>query len=256
MPPTNATRSSITIVFSWWQCSGRSCASRAHWIFVCRVSRSRICRTSPREGRKSGSGAPAQASTRTSMRSASSASRLRRTSGSPSRVEREVGREIPAGQMDVRASLARSSSAIARQRLRAVDEHLERVALPHQERFRPSRPRPDRARVPSRSAAAAARDVCASAPTADRQTTYRRESSRDAAATTRSTTDGSGDECPVRVAIRNPCGDRRDQPPALPRRRPPPHVVHGQRGPDRTETAQKEQTQETHRSTVPPNSAT
>ena len=34
MPPTNATRSSITIVFSWWQCSGRSRASRTHWIPV------------------------------------------------------------------------------------------------------------------------------------------------------------------------------------------------------------------------------
>ena len=30
MPPTNAISSSTTTSFSWWQCSGRSCASRAH----------------------------------------------------------------------------------------------------------------------------------------------------------------------------------------------------------------------------------
>ena len=46
---------------------------------------------SPLEGRKSGSGAPAQASTRTSSRSASSARRLRRTTGSPSRSSANAG---------------------------------------------------------------------------------------------------------------------------------------------------------------------
>ena len=42
IPPTKATRSSITIVFSWWQCIGRSFASSSHWMRVSFVSRSRI----------------------------------------------------------------------------------------------------------------------------------------------------------------------------------------------------------------------
>ena len=91
IPPTNATRSSTTIVFSWWQCIGRSFESSAHWIFDSPTRRSRISRTSLREGRKSGNGAPAHTSTRTSTRSASSASRLRSTIGSPSRSSAKSG---------------------------------------------------------------------------------------------------------------------------------------------------------------------
>jgi hypothetical protein len=48
-------------------------------------------RTVPREGRNTGSGAPAQTSTRTSTRSASSATRSRRIAGFPSRVRTKSG---------------------------------------------------------------------------------------------------------------------------------------------------------------------
>ena len=81
MPPTNATRPSITIVFSWWQCSGRSCLSSTHAIRPARCSSSRTLRAVRRDGRNTGSGAPAQSSTRTSTRSASSASRFRSDDG-------------------------------------------------------------------------------------------------------------------------------------------------------------------------------
>ncbi len=82
MPPTNATRPSMTIVFSWWQCSGRSCRSRTQRIGPARRSSSATRLTVRRDGRNTGTGAPAQSRTRTSTRRASSASRLRRTTGS------------------------------------------------------------------------------------------------------------------------------------------------------------------------------
>ena len=91
MPPTNATRSSITIVFSWWQWSGPTHESISHAILVCAQSSSRTRRTSWRDGRKSRTGAPPQSSTRTSTRWASSASRFRSTTGSSPRVSWRCG---------------------------------------------------------------------------------------------------------------------------------------------------------------------
>ena len=129
MPPTNATRSSITIVFSWWQCKGRSCESSAQWMFVPRHSSSRMPRTARREGRKTGSGAPAQARTRTSTRSASCASRFRRIAGRAIAAERERRRKLPAGKPHMRlggCDLVRDS----RQRLFPIDQDLERAATP------------------------------------------------------------------------------------------------------------------------------
>ena len=137
MPPTNASRSSITIVFSWWQCSGRSFASRAQSIRVFLVSCSRICFTSRREGRKSGRGAPAHTSTRTSIRSASRASRLRRTVGSPSRASAKSGEK----NQPVRWTCERASSSAAAIRgsaSSAVDQEFERIALPHRSRCGPT----------------------------------------------------------------------------------------------------------------------
>ena len=129
MPPTNATRSSMTIVFSWWQCIGRSWASRAHWIRVPRRARSRIARTSRRDGRNIGSGAPAHAQHPHVDPLRELGEQIAQRSRVAVALEREVGREVPAGDVDVRAR-ASSSSAIARQRLGAVDQHLERVAVP------------------------------------------------------------------------------------------------------------------------------
>ena len=127
MPPTKATESSITIVFSWWQCIGRSFESRPHWIRVlvvsCVAHRAHRRRATgeraaaerpPRPGRARRSARPARAS------------RLRRTTCSDSRVELEVGFEVPAGQMDVRSRLLHCGRDL-RQRVRAVDQHLDRV---------------------------------------------------------------------------------------------------------------------------------
>ena len=137
MPPTNASRSSITIVLWGWQCSGRSFASRAQSMRVFLVNCSCICLTSRREGRKSGKGAPAHTNTRTSIRSASRASRLRRIVGSPSRSKREIRREIPASQMDMRASLL-ERCCDSRKCVSAVDQEFERIALPHRSRCGPT----------------------------------------------------------------------------------------------------------------------
>ena len=126
IPPTNATRSSTTIVFSWWQCIGRSFESSAHWIFESPTSRSRISRTSFREGRKSGNGAPAHTSTRTSTRSASSPSRLRSTIGSPSRSSAKSGEKCHPVRWTC-DSAERNASAIAGSACGAVDEDLDRV---------------------------------------------------------------------------------------------------------------------------------
>ena len=60
-------------------------------ILVPAQTRSRIFRTARREGRKSGSGAPAHVRTRTSIRDASSASRFRRTVGASPRVRANSG---------------------------------------------------------------------------------------------------------------------------------------------------------------------
>ena len=85
MPPTKATRPSITMIFSWWQWVKPVHPSACATIFVWCDSASSISRTSRCDGLKSGSGAPFHESTRTSTRSASSASRLRTTIGSSSR---------------------------------------------------------------------------------------------------------------------------------------------------------------------------
>ena len=123
IPPTNATRSSITIVFSWWQCSGRSFASSAHWIFVCSISRSRIARTSPRDGpeerqRRARPDEHAHVDPLGELGQQVAQDRAARRS----RVRCEVGREVPAGQMHVRlrARAARPRSPGAPLRRRSV----------------------------------------------------------------------------------------------------------------------------------------
>ena len=165
IPPTNAIRSSITIVFSWWQCSGRSFASSAQRMRVCAVSRSCIFRTSPREGRKSGTGAPAHASTRTSMRSASSARRLRRIVGSPSRSSAKSGVKYQPVRWTCDRAL-RSASAI-RGNASAPSTRISRVFPSRTSKPpRPSLRRADRSHVPSRSGEAVAGDDCRSARSA------------------------------------------------------------------------------------------
>ena len=111
MPPTNAMRSSMTTIFSWWQCSGRSLESVASSIFVPKVSASRTPATSWRSGWKSGNGEPAQRSMRTGMRSASSASRLRSSIRSPSRASAKSGEMYqPARWTCERARLSSTAS--------------------------------------------------------------------------------------------------------------------------------------------------
>ena len=198
------------------------------------VSCSRICFTSRREGWKSGSGARPTLKTLTSIRCASRASRLRRTVARPRVRARNQARNT--SQSGGRASgppraLLRSAEVPERRRRGA------RANCPAaRERSPPSPQRPVRARVPSRSAAGAAGDVCTSAPTADRQTNSRRKSSRDEAATSESTADGSGDECPRMCDDPQPLtATVNDQPPALPHWKPPPLVVHAQGGPYQAE---------------------
>ncbi len=70
-----ARRSSMITSFSWWQCIGRSWLSAATRTPGWRARRPSCRSTSPRPGRKSGSGAPAQASTYTSTRAPSSRKR-------------------------------------------------------------------------------------------------------------------------------------------------------------------------------------
>ena len=100
-------------------------------------------RTSPRSGWKSGSGAPAQASTRTSTRSAASASSSR--SVGPPSSSRKDGVEVPAREVDVRARRA-NRIRDARQRLAPVEERLDPAAGPRRER-RGARPTAVRRRI-------------------------------------------------------------------------------------------------------------
>ena len=95
IPPTNAVSSSTTTSFSWWQWNGRSRASSAIEMRVPPASSWHACRTSPRSGWKSGSGAPAQARTRTSTRSAASA-RSSRSVGPSSSSRNEASKCQPA----------------------------------------------------------------------------------------------------------------------------------------------------------------
>ena len=91
MPPTNATSSSITTSFSWWQCIGRSCESSAALMRVPRTSSSRPSRTEARRGANTGTGAPAHSSTRTSTDSAASPSNSRSSTGGSSRTSANPG---------------------------------------------------------------------------------------------------------------------------------------------------------------------
>ena len=81
-----------------------------------------------RAGVKTGTGAPAHSSTLTSTRSASSPSRSRSLTASIVARQPEIGRDVPAG--DVHASSERPRAPRrARQRLRPVDQHLERAPV-------------------------------------------------------------------------------------------------------------------------------
>ena len=130
IPPTNATSSSTTTTFSWWQCSVRSRASSTH-------------STRPPSGElvtyrfhrrcgwagTAGSGGPAQSSTRTSTRPASSASSSASVGVPLSRRNRNSGVEVPTGDVDVR--FRRHHRVVhSPQRIIAVDEHVDGIARP------------------------------------------------------------------------------------------------------------------------------
>ena len=112
IPPTNASSPSTTIVFSWWQWTGCSRGSISQRMRVSRVSSATFCRTSPRVGWKAGSGAPAHTSTRTSIRSASSASSEPTTTGDPPRTSSKPGSRCQPVMCTERLAPA-SASAIA-----------------------------------------------------------------------------------------------------------------------------------------------
>ena len=75
-------------------------------------------RTVARDGRKSGSGAPAQASTRTSTPLGQLCEQVAQDQRVVAAREREVGREVPAGEVDVRRAAASSSRCAAALRRR------------------------------------------------------------------------------------------------------------------------------------------
>ena len=105
MPPTNATRSSITIVFSWWQCISRTQESNSQWIWVPRRKCSTIDRTSPRDGRNTGSGAPAPDQHADGNAFGELPEEIAQRHRFFTARERELRREVPAGQVDVRLDL-------------------------------------------------------------------------------------------------------------------------------------------------------
>ena len=76
--------------------------------------RSTIRFTSPLDGLKSGSGAPLQISTRTSIRSASSASRLRMIAGSSPRVSSSSGEKYHPARWTCDSARASSSATLGR----------------------------------------------------------------------------------------------------------------------------------------------
>ena len=101
----------MMIVFSWWQCIGRSRESSAQSSGPAASSWSRTARAMRRDGLNTGSGAPAQSSTRTCTRRAASASRFRTTTGSsPPRITNSGDRNQPLTCTECRA--ARISSTI------------------------------------------------------------------------------------------------------------------------------------------------
>ena len=126
MPPTKATSPSTITSFSWWQCIGRSWASRAHWTFVPRVGC--VAHHSPRHARgredRHGCSRPGQHPHLGAIGDVRQqvAQHHRRE---PPR-ERELRAEEPPGDVHVRAG-AGDLLRDPRQRLRSVDENLERA---------------------------------------------------------------------------------------------------------------------------------
>ena len=127
MPPTNATCPSTITSFSWWQCIGRSCVSSAHCTRVPRVSSSRTLRTAARSGvnTRQRRAAPQQHPDVDAL--GQLAEQVAQARGAGVAREAEVGGDVPAGDVHVRAR-AGERLGDARQRLRAVDQHLQRVA--------------------------------------------------------------------------------------------------------------------------------
>ena len=127
MPPTNATSSSTITSFSWWQCIGRSCVSSAHAIAVARAELLADAAHVPPRGRveRQRRAPPEQHPDGHALgRLGEQLAQDRRARAGRSA---KSGRDVPAGDVDVRAG-ARDRLGDARQRLRAVDQHLERVA--------------------------------------------------------------------------------------------------------------------------------
>ena len=113
--------------------SGRA-ASSSHWIFVPRTSCVALgLDARPRRGWKTGTGAPAHTSTRTGTRSATSASSSR--TGRRRRAGRGRSPAPGATSRRARGAARRGSPRPSRgSALRAVDQHLERVALARRRR--------------------------------------------------------------------------------------------------------------------------
>ena len=128
MPPTNATSPSTITSFSWWQCIGRSWESSAHCTRVPRDELLAHARARPRE---SGVKTRQRRARPQQHPHVDPLGQLAEQVAQPRRSlvarQPEVGRDVPAGDVDVRArSVERLGDR--RQGLLAVDQDLERAA--------------------------------------------------------------------------------------------------------------------------------
>ena len=101
MPPTKATRSSITIVFSWWQCVNPVRPSTALLMRVCRTRLSRDAAHVASRGTEGRHGRPLPEQDPDVDRLGELGEEIADDHGLLFARELQLGREEPAGQVDV-----------------------------------------------------------------------------------------------------------------------------------------------------------
>ena len=155
MPPTNATSSSTITSFSWWQCTARERASRAHLHPRSAGQPVRASRTVARSGANVRGGAPGPHEHADVDALGRLGEQLAQDDGRLVAGQGEVRRDRPAGDVDV-APRAADRTLDRGQRGGPVDEHLERVARPRRRVARgPEARRPRAGRPPRRDRAGA-----------------------------------------------------------------------------------------------------
>ena len=127
MPPTKATSSSTTTIFSWCEYLSRTHESVSAWMFVPRVNTFMYDCTSRLVGRKARNGAPSQTSRRTSTRRGDVREEVAEHDGLLLPREVELRREAPPEEVDVRPGTG-DRLGDRRQVRRPVDQHLDPVA--------------------------------------------------------------------------------------------------------------------------------